>query len=187
MKSFFEAQCVRYVVIATAATAAFVISGCGTTSTLKGPQGSTIAASHKYSKVTVQDFKVSVSEHAEQAASSAAIFPDIIAAEIRKRSRFATVLRNATPDVNTLVIDGVVTKYDEGSQAKRMWLGMGFGMAFLEGTVKFRDGKGNPIGTIKVDKNSWAMGGGLAAGQNPHSFMDDAADTIAEEAGKFAR
>ena len=173
-------------VLPVAAAALVFLNGCGTTSTLKGPQGSAVTPSHKYSKVTVQDFKVSVKEHAQEAASSAATFADIIAGEIRKNGRFAAVLRNATPDANTLVIDGVVTKYDEGSQAKRMWLGMGFGMAFLEADVRFREGKGSALGTIKVDKNSWAMGGGLAAGQNPHSFMEDAAETIAEEAAKLA-
>ena len=186
MNKFLQHRSFRHAAIPATIIATFVLAGCGTTSTLKGPQGSTVAASHKYSKVTVQNFKVSVKEHAQEAASSAATFADIIAGEIRKSGRFAAVLRNAAPDANTLVIDGVVTKYDEGSQAKRMWLGMGFGMAFLEADVKFRDGKGNVIGTIKVDKNSWALGGGLAAGQNPHSFMNDAAETIAEEAAKLA-
>ena len=162
-------------------------TGCGTTSGLQGQQGTTLTSASRFSKVSVRNFKVSVSEHAEQAAWSAVAFPDVIAAEIRKASRFSSVMRNGTPDSNTVVIDGVVTKYDEGSTSKRMWLGMGFGMAFLEATVTFRDSKGNSIGTIKVDKNSWPLGGGLAAGQNPHSFMSDAADKIAEEAAKLAR
>lgn len=78
-------------------------------------------------------------------------------------------------------------KVDEGSTAKRIWLGMGFGMALLEASVNFRDGQGRDIGMIKVDKNSWPLGGGFAAGQNPHSFMNGAADKIAEEAAKLAK
>ena len=165
---------------------ASLLSGCGTTSDLQTAQGAKVAPSHRYSKVVVQNFKVSVTEHAQEAASSAILFPDAIAGELRKEGHFSNISRGGAADANTLVIEGVVTKYDEGDQSKRMWLGMGFGMAFLEGTVKFSDSKGNVIGTIKVDKNSWAMGGGLAAGQNPHSFMDDAADKISEEAAKFA-
>jgi hypothetical protein len=130
---------------------------------------------------------VSVSEHADEAGSARVSFPDHIASEINKAGRFSSVARNAKPDANTLVIDGVITKYDEGSTQKRIWLGMGFGMSFLEASVNFRDSKGNSVGMIKVDKNSWPLGGALAAGQNPHSFMNGAADKIAEEAAKLAR
>jgi len=173
-------------IVPVALVAAALLASCGTTSDLQTTQGAKVAPSHKYSKVVVQNFKVSVTEHAQEAASSAVLFPDTIAGELRKEGHFSSVSRGGSADANTLVIDGVVTKYDEGSQSKRMWLGMGFGMAFLEATVKFSDSKGNVIGSIKVDKNSWAMGGGLAAGQNPNSFMNDAADKISEEAAKFA-
>ena len=64
---------------------------------------------------------------------------------------------------------------------------MGAGSAFFEADVQFRDGKGNSIGQVKVDKNSWALGGGLAAGQSPLTFMDGAAEKIADEAAKLAR
>lgn len=170
-----------------AAITMLILAGCGTTSGLQSSQGTVITSARKFSKVSVRDFKVSVSEHAEEAASSAVAFPDRIASAIRKGRRFAAVARNAAPDANTVMIEGVITKYDEGSTSKRIWLGMGFGMSFLEAAVTFRDTKGNVVGTIKVDKNSWPLGGGIAAGQNPHSFMDEAADKIAEEAAKLAR
>jgi len=181
------ARHLRYAALVPGIIAGLILTGCGTTSGLQGPHGVGTASARKFSKVTVQDFKVSVSEHADEAGSSRVSFPDLIAAEIRKTGRFSSVVRNATPDANTLVIDGVVTKYDEGSTSKRMWLGMGFGMAFLEANVNFRDSKGSSIGMIKVDKNSWPLGGGFAAGQNPHAFMNGAADKIAEEAAKLAR
>lgn len=177
----------RYTALLATIITGLVLIGCGTTSSLRGPQGTAMASTRKFSKVTVQDFKVSVSEHADEAGSSRVSFPDLIAAEIKKTGRFSSVLRNATPDANTLVIDGVVTKYDEGSTQKRIWLGMGFGMALLEADVHFRDSKGASIGMIKVDKNSWPLGGAFAAGQNPHTFMNGAADKIAEEAAKLAR
>ena len=170
-----------------AIAAAFILVGCGTTSGLQSTGGVAVGSTRKFSKVTVQDFKLSLSEHAEEASSTRIAFADVIASEIKKTSRFSVVNRNTSPDSDTLIIDGVITKYDEGSTQKRIWLGMGFGMAFLEATVNFGDSKGNRIGVIKVDKNSWPLGGGLAAGQNPHSFMNGAADKIAEEAAKLAR
>jgi uncharacterized protein DUF4410 len=168
------------------ALAVLLFASCGTTSNLQGPQG-TMASARRFSKVTVQDFKVAVSEHHDEAVSSRVTFPDLIAAEIKKTGRFATVLRNARPDADTLVIDGVVTRYEEGSVSKRIFLGMGFGMALVEGDVTFRDGKGANLGRIRVDKNSWPLGGAIAAGQNPHTLMNGAADKIAEEAAKLAK
>lgn len=134
----------------------------------------------------MQDFKIFVPESAEKAASAKTYFADRIAADLRKTGRFASVSRNARPDAATLVIDGVVTKYVEGNAELRFWIGMGAGSALLEANVDFRDNKGSPIGTIKVDKNSWALGGAIAAGQNPQLFMDGAADKIAAEALKLA-
>ncbi|MEY2536336.1 MAG: hypothetical protein QOG67_76 [Verrucomicrobiota bacterium] len=170
-----------------AIVAALILTGCGTTSGLQGARGGALTQTRKFSSVTVQDFKVSVSEHQDEARSAGASFADLIASEIRKAGRFSKIMRNAQPDANTLVISGTVTKYDEGSTQKRIWLGMGFGMSFLEANVNFRDSKGSEIGVIKVDKNSWPLGGAFAAGQNPHSFMNGAADKIAEEAAKLAR
>ena len=186
MRIFLQSGRFSWLVVPMGLVGAVLLAGCGTTSDLQTAEGIKVPASGKYNKVLVQNFKVAVPEHAQEAASSAMLFPDAIAAELRKERHFRSVSRSGAADVDTLVIDGVVTKYDEGSQSKRMWLGMGFGMAFLEATVRFSDSKGRVIGTIKVDKNSWAMGGGLAAGQNPHSFMEDAADKISEEAAKLA-
>ena len=177
----------RLRIASVALAGAFLLSACGSTSTLQGSHGAAITATRKFSKVTVQDFKVAVLKHADEAASTRGSFPDLIAGEIKKTGRFSSVSRNAKPDARTLVIDGVVTKYDKGSASKRLWIGMGFGMALLEANVEFLDSKGAKIGNIKVDKNSWPLGGAIAAGQNPQGFMNGAADKIAEEAGKLAR
>ncbi len=128
-----------------------------------------------------------VSKEPERVSTAKAYFADRIATELKKRGKFSSVARNAKPDANTVVISGTITKYDEGSVAKRMLLGMGFGMALFEANVEFRDNKGTGIGSIKVDKNSWPLGGGLAAGQDPQGFMDGAAKKVAEEAGKLAK
>src|SRR5438477_5901738 len=111
------------------------LTSCGTTSDLQRTQTLTGTPSGRYSKVIVRDFKVAVSEHAEEASSSAVTFADLIANEIRKSRRFSSVLRNGASDSNTLVIDGIVTKYDEGSISKRIFLGLGFGMSFSEAIV----------------------------------------------------
>jgi hypothetical protein len=135
----------------------------------------------------VLDFKISVPNKEGKASEAKVYFADRIAAEIRKGGKISSVTRNAKPDANTLVIDGVITKYEEGNPALRMWIAMGAGSAFFEADVYFRDSKGTTIGKIKVDKNSWALGGGIAAGQNPQAFMDGAADKVAAEAAKLAK
>lgn len=168
------------------ATALF-LTACGSTSGLQRPQGTSVTPTRKFSKVVVQDFKVSVPEHAAKAGVTRGRFPELIVSEIKKTGRFSSVARNARPDSGTLIISGVVTKYDEGSAVKRGLLGMGFGMAFLEANVEFRDSKGARLGTIKVDKNSYPLGGWIGASQNPDGFMEGAANKIAEEAVKLAK
>jgi len=69
----------------------------------------------------------------------------------------------------------------------RLFIGMGAGSSFFEADVYFRDSKGSTLGKIKVDKNSWALGGGVAAAQNPTMFMNGGSDKIAEEAAKLSR
>jgi len=164
-----------------------LLSSCGTTSALKGTNGEAITSTRKFSKVTVQDFKLSVSEVGEKVTGSKVYFADRIATALNKTGKFASVKRNATPDANTLVVDGVITKYVEGNPTLRFFIGMGAGSAFFESDVNFRDSKGATIGKIKVDKNSWALGGGIAAGQSPQSMMEGAADKIAFEAAKLAK
>jgi len=163
------------------------LTACGTTSGLQNTQGQSIASTQKFSKVIVQDFKLSIPEFSEKATSSKTYLPDQIATEIKKTGKFANVSRTGKPDADTLVINGVITKYKEGNPQLRLWIGMGAGSSFFEATVDFRDHKGGKIGTINVDKNSWALGGAIAAGQGPQSFMDGAADKIAEESAKLAK
>ena len=178
----------RFPLIAfVAATALFSLVGCGSTSGLKNAQGQAIASTRKFSKVTVKTFKLQLEDKEPEMNSekSPAYFADRIAFEIKSKGRFASVGRDTNPDTNTLVIDGVITKYHEGNPMLRAFIGMGAGSAFFEADIYFRDSKGNIIGKIKADKNSWALGGGLAAAQNPTMFMNGAAEKIAEEAVKL--
>lgn len=170
-----------------AAFVMIVFADCRSASTLQGPHGMPLTPTRTFSKVSVQDFTVSVFKRAEQARSARVVFPDFIVTELQKTGRFSSVARNAEPDVNTLVISGIVTRYDEGNVQKRFWLGMGFGRAFLEADVEFRDNKGVEIGKIKVDKKSWPLGGEMVASQDPHGFMYGAAGKIAKETTRMAK
>ena len=160
------------------------LAACGTTTPL---QTTNLSSVRKFSKVMVQDFTSSVAEPGPGVATAKTYFPDRIAEEIRNTGAFSTVGRNRKPDANTLVITGNITQFEEGNSTLRLFVGMGAGSAFFESNVAFRNGGDGQIGTIKVDKNSWALGGGLAAAQNPTMFMNGAAEKIAEEAKKLAR
>ena len=176
-----------FVIALMALAGSSVLSSCGTTSSLQGAHGAALTSTRNFSKVTVQDFKSSAPEVGENINKGKVYFADRIATELKKRGKFSSVARNAKPDANTVVMSGTITKYDEGSVTKRMLIGMGFGMALLVADVEFRDGKGLAIGTIKVDKNSWPLGGGLAAGQDPQDLMKGPAEKVAEEAAKLAQ
>ena len=170
-----------------AALALFSLAGCGSTSTLKNTQGQAVTSTRKFTNVTVKTFKLQLEDKEPEMNSekSPAYFADRIAFEIKSKGGFASVGRDTKPDANTLVIDGVITKYHEGNPMLRAFIGMGAGSAFFEADVYFRDSKGSIIGKIKADKNSWALGGGLAAAQNPTMFMNGAAEKIAEEVVKL--
>jgi hypothetical protein len=164
-----------------------ILAACGSTSSLQDTHGKALTSARKFTKVTVQDFKSTASNHPEKVNQARVNFANHIAAELKRRGNFSSVSRNAKLDANTLVISGTITKYDEGSVAKRMLVGMGFGMAVFEANVEFRDSKGLPIGMIKVDKNSWPLGGIIGAVSKPEDFMEGAAQKVAEEAGKLTR
>jgi hypothetical protein len=164
-----------------------LLTACGTTSGLQNTQGGVITSTKKFSKVTVQNFKLSLKEPEQNSNAAPVYFADRIASEIKTKGRFAAVERNSKPGPNTLVIDGVITKYHEGNSMLRLFIGMGAGSAFFEADVYFRDANGNVIGKVKADKNSWALGGGAAAAQNPTMSMNGAAEKIAEEASKLAK
>jgi uncharacterized protein DUF4410 len=183
----FNNRLARGVFILVGIVGLFSLTGCGSTSALKNSQGQLIASTRKFTSVSVKTFKLQLEDKDPEMNSekSPAYFADRIAFEIKSKGRFASVGRDTKPDANTLVIDGVITKYHEGNPMLRAFIGMGAGSAFFEADVYFRDSKGNIIGKIKADKNSWALGGGLAAAQNPTMFMNGAAEKIAEEAVKL--
>lgn len=101
------------------------LTGCGSTSGLQNAQGQALASTRKFSKVTVQNFKLSLEESEQNANTAPTYFADRIVSEIKAKGRFASVGRNLKPDANTLVIDGVITKYKEGNSMLRLFIGTG--------------------------------------------------------------
>src|SRR4051794_18732231 len=93
--------------------ALFSLAGCGSTSALQNPQGQALTSAKKFSKVIVMDFKMKLEEPEPNSKEAPTYFPDRISHEIRTKSRFTSVGRNSKPDANTLVIDGIITKFHE--------------------------------------------------------------------------
>lgn len=176
---------------ALALAAGLGLSACGTTSQLEAPAaGQTIDLS-RYDRLLVEDFTDAASSKANpkakarvEAAMTIATrtFPDAISAEVRKNGGFSEVLRKGQPDAKTLVLRGAIEQWDEGNEALRLMVGFGAGNSNLDAKVQLVDGGSNAVlGTWVVDKNSWALGGAIAASQGPAAFMQEAARKIGTE------
>ena len=62
---------------------------------------------------------------------------------------------------------------------------MGAGSTYFDALVRFNDLDGdNQLGEIVVDRNSWGLGGIVAASQDIDHFMEQAAKKIASELAK---
>ena len=108
-------------------------------------------------------------------------FADLIANKVRGSGAFQEVARTATPG-KVLSVSGRITRLTEGSSALRFWVGMGAGSSYFEATTELSDAEsGASLGTIHTDKNSWALGGGIASAQTVQSFMEGASDKIATQ------
>jgi hypothetical protein len=169
---------------------ATLLTGCGTVSHVT-PVANQELKLQKYERVLVLDFADDVSgkvkskdqekKKAELALATRA-FPDRIAVELSMKKAFREVTRSGSADDQTLVISGIITRYEEGSSVARLLVGMGAGSSYFDATVDFKDGMTtNLLGSQKVDKNSWGLGGGLAATQTPDTFMREAAKKLAED------
>jgi hypothetical protein len=173
---------------------ALLLAGCGTTSSLKAAGGTgsvQVPELSAYARLLVSDFQDEASEKAKpkvkplvtpkiQAAQK--LFADQIAAVTTAAGGFSEVLRTGGADASTLVLRGAITQYDEGDATLRLLIGFGAGNVNFDARVELYDGgTGNLIGSWLVDKNSWALGGAVAAGQRPEDFMQQAAAKIGTE------
>ncbi|MGJ8695599.1 MAG: DUF4410 domain-containing protein [Verrucomicrobiaceae bacterium] len=162
----------------------FFAVSCGTTSSLPKTANE---SGKKYSKVVVRDFQNQVSDLGVQSKVAIAqkTFADMIVSEVSKTGKFAKVSRSGKVDDQTLLISGAITEYDDGNAALRLMIGFSAGNSNFNSTVQFSD-KSGPLGTVNVDKNSWALGGLAAATQTAESFIPGAAKRVAKEATVFA-
>lgn len=166
-----------------------LITGCGTTSGLKAPAGTNSKADRAelnlqgYTHVTIRDFKDGTARE-DMPDYAGREFANIIAGAIVDEGTFEEV--HADEDgAEGILVTGKITRYSEGNAALRALIGFGAGSSYFDAIVTFHDIKTNEeLGQMKVDKNSWVLGGGLAAGQNPRKFMEEAANKIAAELDK---
>jgi hypothetical protein len=179
---------------------AILLSACGTTSSLQPATADAkepVANLSRYSRLLIQDFADEASAKAKpkvkalitpkiQAAQKT--FPDQLAAIVTANGGFGEVLRSGTADASTLVMRGSITQYDEGDAALRLLIGFGAGNVNFNAHVEIIDGESDqPVGNWKVDKNSWALGGAVAASQRPEDFMQQAAERIGKELSEKRR
>ncbi|WP_020396657.1 DUF4410 domain-containing protein [Thiolinea disciformis] len=111
-------------------------------------------------------------------------FAKRIASKVAQTKAFESVSREQASG-KALVISGKIREYKEGNVALRALIGFGAGSSYFDADVAFSDNEtGKKIGDIKVDKNSWALGGVIAATQDVASHMDSAASSIANQLKK---
>lgn len=165
-----------------------LLSACGTTSSLQAPGEEKTIDLSPYSKLLVEDFIDDATAKAKPEAQpllrpklekAVKIFPDQIASVTRSEGGFEEVLRTGTPDPSTLILRGAITQYDEGNATLRWMIGFAAGNVNFDANVELVDGgSGRSLGNWIVNKNSWALGGGIAATQTPEGFMQEAASKI---------
>jgi hypothetical protein len=186
--------------------AVLVLSGCGTTSDIKPTDTSVAAASAttdaapatatygRYQKVVVLDFEDRTDKaripdkdraaYEETMKIAVRDFSDRIAGEIRKTGAFTEVLREPSQD-EALLISGGITRYAAGNAMLRLFIGFGAGSSYFDATVDLSDNAtGERLAQVVVDKNSWGLGGAIAASQNVEGFMQGAAEKIATDLAK---
>lgn len=174
------------------AVAVLMTTGCGTTSALKSGSSGGLESVRQYGGVSVLDFadrtpketakNKAPSEVAERMRERGRHFSDLIAAELTRTGAFEKVTRSETALPGTLVVAGEITRLKEGNSSLRFWVGMGAGSSYFDATVRILEADSQrELGQVAVDKNSWALGGGLAAKQTVDNFMEGAAKKVAAD------
>lgn len=177
-------------------TTCLILMACGTTSALiPMDETSVILDANLYNKIVVQDFidrthkkknKLQSKRRKKTMSLATQRFADKVALQIEKTGAFEQVTRQTTenyaPSEDYLLVKGDITRYSKGNTLLRVIIGYGIGLAFLDAEVKLYDANTNrQIGTFKVDRNSWLLGGILAIAQSAEFFMHRSAVKIAKE------
>ncbi len=178
----------KHLIITLAAATA--LTACGTTSGIKtanmadGAKAEEMAPDFSaYNAVLVNDFTDGTKKH-NMPEFAGRNFADIIAAAVKSSANYDVVTRDAddVDGMNTIAIGGEIQRYEKGSSAMRMIVGFGAGSSYFDAAVKMTDlASGDSLGEIEVDKNSYPLGGTIAMTQTVDTFMEGAAEKIAEE------
>lgn len=172
------------------ATLLFVslLTACGTTSGLKSADAAKDGKPAKavslagYDNIIVMNFKDNATSAPRKGGEE---FAKRVASEIAATKAFSSVTREKRPGVKAIVVNGDVTRYQEGNAALRLMIGFGAGSSYFDSTVNFTDNQsGKKLADLSVDKNSWVGGGLMAATQDVTSHMNSAAQAIAAELKK---
>ena len=159
------------------------VTACGTTSALKQGEEKVLNKDFSnYNSVVVSDFG-DATKNQNMPEYAGANFADRIISAIREKGTFEKVTDNPQEiSGNTLVVSGDVTRYQEGNSTLKFLIGFGAGGTYFDANVSISDmNTQSQLGVINVDKNSWALGGVIAAGQSVDHFMNQAAKKIADE------
>lgn len=168
-----------------------LVAACGTTSSLQKPEESRAVDLTRFSRLLVEDFTDEATAKAKsevqpllmlKLGNAVKLFPDQIAAVTKSGGGFDEVVRSGDPDASTLILRGAITQFDAGNATLRWVVGFAAGNVNFDARLQLVDGgTGESLGTWDVDKNSWALGGGIAATQTPEGFMQEAAAKIGTE------
>lgn len=169
---------------------AALLTGCGTTSNLKTTGNQRVDLT-RFDRLLVSNFKDEFSAKArpvdrpKQAAEgeiAGKLFADRIAAVVKAAGVFREVVREGPADAQTLLVSGAITRYESGDAVLRLWIGLGAGSSYFDARVELVDGGNNvSVGTWLVDKNSWGLGGAIAASQTVDEFMKAAAEKVGKD------
>jgi hypothetical protein len=133
----------------------------------------------KYEKIILRDFE-DKSGGGAKSEMLQQLFPNRISDSVGSENGLKIIRSNS--DNDGLVVEGFITRYEEGNSFLRALIGFGAGRSHLFADVNFIDGfskKG--VAVIEVRKSSWLLGGGIAASQTPELLMEDAVIKIASE------
>ncbi|HCN30233.1 MAG TPA: hypothetical protein DIT64_16125 [Verrucomicrobiales bacterium] len=163
---------------------AVCLASCGTVAPVNSKTGGSAAAvagGRSFNRVLVKDFRNAADPGNPAANAAGQILANKIQSEILRLKPAANVARSGDADAGTVVIGGEITRFTEGNAALRLFVGMGAGSSYFDANIRVSDSTGKVITTLVADKNSWGLGGSLAAGQTVETFMTEAARKTAAE------
>lgn len=177
--------------------AAALLSACTTAgTTASGLKWTTAGRARQFrgfTRVLVNDFDETVSERFDrttldrrdrkltQMRSAVTTLPDFVAEELRHTGAFAECLRAGSTDDRTLVVSGILRRYDEGDSGARLYTWNTSGNAQVEVHVRIADGGSGTVLATLIAENEAA---GFNRGPRPPETLQGAARRVA---GRIAR